>query len=61
MTNKDPCRGCVCFTCSKSAVNGAVYSCPEKKCARCEAQNTKFKLAYCATYTEPEEREDFRL
>lgn len=47
--NKDvnPCRGCVCYTCTKSAAQGNTYGCNRRRCSQCEDEFVVIKLSYC--------------
>jgi len=43
---KDPCKGCICSSCTLSEKSGNVYGCKEKRCKNCTDEKY-LRLNYC--------------
>jgi hypothetical protein len=58
----NPCRGCICTTCSKSDYSGALYLCPYRSCENCEEGEYVVKRSYCDDCIPvDDEADDWRL
>lgn len=57
------CNGCVCKSCKKSEVNGALFVCNSNGCSACSETDGFCKLQYCTELVpyETEHTDDLRL
>lgn len=57
------CKGCICQDCKKSEHNGAVYSCPLRRCDNCDDDTGVCKLQSCTDFQPYKkcEMDDLRL